>query len=274
VKTADAIAQIATRLAAAGIEDFRREARIILAHALRTDAAGLLARDEIDPACAEVFVARRAAREPLAYIFGRREFWGLDFFTSPATLIPRPDSETLIEAARDIFPHKPSVTKILDLGTGTGCLLLAALHEFPAAFGIGTDIFPPAAALAQRNAQALGLAGRAAFLAGHWADAIAGKFDLILSNPPYITTSDLPGLMPDVQNYEPLTALDGGADGLTAYRAIISDLPGLLAPNGAAILELGAGQAPAVTKLAEAAGFTTQTRADLANIPRALIIRP
>jgi release factor glutamine methyltransferase len=274
VKTADVISQIANRLAAAGIEDSRREARIILAHALGTDAAGLLALSEIEPAIAEPLVARRAAREPLAYIFGQREFWGLDLCTSSATLIPRPDTETLIEAALAIFRHRPLVLRILDLGTGTGCLLLAALHEFPGAFGIGVDISPQASALARLNAESLGLAGRAAFIAGNWADAISEKFDLILSNPPYITTADLAGLMPEVQIYEPLTALDGGADGLAAYRAIILDLPRLLAANGAAILELGAGQAPEVAKIAETAGFNTQTRADLANIPRALIIRP
>lgn len=274
MKTADAVTRIAERLAAAGIDDARREARIILAAILGVDAAGLLARDEIDPGIAAAWVARRAAREPLAYILGRREFWGLDFATSPATLIPRPDSETLIEAALDAFPGKHAVTRILDLGTGTGCLLLAALHEFPAAFGVGVDISPQAVALARRNAKSLALAQRATFLAGNWASAIAGQFDLILSNPPYITSAEMTGLMPEVRNHEPARALDGGPDGLTAYRAIIASLPDLLAPGGAAILELGAGQAKIVAEIAENTGFRSQTRADLANTSRALIIRP
>jgi release factor glutamine methyltransferase len=209
----------------------------------------------------------------LAYILGRKEFWGLDFEVSPATLIPRPDSETLIEAAIDLFPDR-AVARILDLGTGTGCLLLAALHEFPNSFGIGTDISPEAAALARRNAANLGLSNRAAFLAADWAAPLAGQFDLILSNPPYIRAPDLPTLMPDVQFYEPDSALNGGPDGMAAYRHIISTLPALLAPTGAAILELGAGQAESVTALAGHAGFSAKTRADLANIPRALIIRP
>jgi release factor glutamine methyltransferase len=162
---------------------------------------------------------------------------------------------------------------VLDLGTGTGCLLLAVLHKFVSAFGVGIDINPDAAALAQRNAQNLGLAGRAAFLAGNWADALAQKFDLVLSNPPYIEHAVLKTLMPDVQNFEPGSALDGGADGLAAYRAIISALPSILTPQGLAILEMGAGQAISVAELAAAAGFTTEFRRDLAGIERAAALR-
>lgn len=274
MKTTDAVTHIANRLAAAGIEDPRREARLILAAALGTDAAGILAREYIEPESFEPLVIRRAAREPLAYIIGRREFWGLEFAVSHATLIPRPDSETIIEAALATFPDRNSVRRILDLGTGTGCLLLAALHEFPYAFGVGADFFAPAAALARRNAESLGLSHRAAFLAGDWAAPINGKFNLILSNPPYIPGQELVGLMPEVTNYEPHLALNGGTDGLAAYRAIIATLPRLLAPAGAAILELGMGQEKDVAALAQAAGFSTKTRPDLANIPRALVISP
>jgi len=274
LKTTDAVTHIANRLAAAGIEDPRREARLILAAALGTDAAGILAREYIEPESFEPLVIRRAAREPLAYIIGRREFWGLEFAVSHATLIPRPDSETIIEAALATFPDRNSVRRILDLGTGTGCLLLAALHEFPYAFGVGADFFAPAAALARRNAESLGLSHRAAFLAGDWAAPINGKFNLILSNPPYIPGQELVGLMPEVTNYEPHLALNGGTDGLAAYRAIIATLPRLLAPAGAAILELGMGQEKDVAALAQAAGFSTKTRPDLANIPRALVISP
>jgi release factor glutamine methyltransferase len=274
VKTSDAVNHIANRLADAGIEYPRREARLILAAALQTDATGILACENLNAEVFESLVARRAAREPLAYILGRREFWGLDLAVSPATLIPRPDSETIIEAALAVFPKRNAVKRILDLGTGTGCLLLAALQEFPEAFGIGTDFSLPAAALGRRNADSLGLVHRAAFLAGNWAAPLNGQFDLILSNPPYIRNSDIPGLMPEIVNYEPHYALDGGADGLEAYRTIIAALPRLLAGGGAAILELGLGQEEPVAALAQAAGFATKTRPDLANIPRALVISP
>lgn len=267
IPTQTAIAAIAARLQAAGIEDPRREARLILAAAENVNAAGLLARDSVDESRFEPLVARRAAREPLAYILGRKEFWGLMFEVSPATLIPRPDSETLVEAALGLNP-----TRVLDLGTGTGCLLLAVLHEFPTAFGIGVDLSPEAAALAQRNAASLNLSPRAAFLAGSWADALNTQFDLILSNPPYIPSSDLAGLMPEVVDYEPNTALNGGADGLAAYREIIAALPRLLSPGGTAILELGIHQAATVAALAQAGGFTCTTRADLSGIPRAAIL--
>jgi release factor glutamine methyltransferase len=271
-----AIRDIAERLNAAGIPAPRREARLILAAAYHTDAAGLLLRQNVDPAIFDPLVQRRRAREPLAYIIGRREFWGFALEVSPATLIPRPDSETLIEAACETFLRRESVTRILDLGTGTGCLLLAALREFPDAFGIGIDISPAAATLAWRNAQNLDLGDRAVFVAADWAAPLAGgqNFDLILSNPPYIPAADLASLMPEVQNHEPRTALDGGADGLAAYRVIMAALPALLAPNGAAILELGIGQAEPVADLAHVCGFSTKTRADLADIPRALVIRP
>jgi release factor glutamine methyltransferase len=268
-----AVARMAARLAAAGIEDPRREARLILAAALGVDAAGLLLVETLADDTGEDLLRRRLAREPLAYILGRREFWGLEFATSPATLIPRPDSETLIEAALQTFPERAAVRRILDLGTGTGCLLLAALHEFPAAFGVGVDLSAAAAALAGRNAENLHLAGRASFLAGNWDGAIEGQFDLILSNPPYIQQADMVGLMPEVAVYEPVLALNGGPDGLAAYRMIISALPRLLAPRGAAVLELGAGQADDVAALAAAQGLGWRTRADLGGHQRALILQ-
>lgn len=265
----------AETLRAAGIDAPRLEARLLLAHALGITREDLLraAHRPVATDAYDVLIARRAAHEPLALILGRREFWSLDFAVLPATLIPRPESETLIEAALVAFPDRASVRSVLDLGTGTGCLLLAALSEFPAAFGIGVDRVPEAAALAARNAAALGLAGRAAFLAGDWAAALGGTFDLILSNPPYIATEDLAGLMPEVAAHEPSSALDGGADGNDAYRRIIADLPRLLALGGVAIVELGAGQAESVSVLARAAGLRSDPRADLAGIPRALVLR-
>ncbi len=219
-------------------------------------------------------VARRAAREPLAYITGTRGFWTFEVAVSPATLIPRADSETLIEAALAAFPDRAAVSRVLDLGTGTGCLLLAALLEFPGAFGVGVDRVPQAALLAARNAAHLDLSARSAFVAAEWAMPIAARFDLILCNPPYIDTGAIGGLMPEVGRHEPASALDGGADGLAAYREIIPALPAMLAPGGCAILELGQGQASAVGGLANAAGFTCiGARADLGGIARAILMR-
>ncbi len=272
IPAAEAVAQAAARLAAAGIEEPRREARLLVAAALGLDAAGLLATGDVDEAMIEPALARRVAREPMAYILGRREFWGMTFLTSPATLIPRPDSETLIEAALAARPERAVVRRICDLGTGTGCLLLAALREYPAGFGVGVDIGPEATGLAACNAAALGLAERSAFLAGDWDSALATQFDLVLSNPPYIRRPDLTRLMPEVARYEPLAALDGGEDGLAAYRLIMQALPRLLAESGIAVLELGAGQASAVAALAAAAGLSSRTRRDLGGHERAMVL--
>lgn len=269
-----ALTRATSRLRAAGIDNPRLDARLLLGHALGITQEALLADpDRAMPEDFDALLARRAGREPLAYIIGRQEFWSLSFAVSPATLIPRADSETLIAAALAAIPDRARVRNILDLGTGTGCLLLAALTEFPNAFGIGAELSPTAAALAAANAAALGLAGRAAFLAMDWAFALEHAFDLVLSNPPYIPTPDLPGLMAEVVAHEPATALDGGADGLDAYRAILADLPRLLAPGGVAVLELGIGQDTAVPDLAVAAGFHPELCRDLAGIPRALVLR-
>jgi release factor glutamine methyltransferase len=221
----------------------------------------------------EALLARRCAREPLALILGRREFWSLDFAVSADTLIPRPESETLVESALAAFPDRDKPRAILDLGTGTGCLLLAALHEFPRAFGVGVDRSAAAAGLAARNAAALGLAGRAAFLCADWDTPLAGRFDLVLCNPPYIPTSDIDGLMPEVARYEPRSALDGGTDGLNGYRRVFTSLSCRLTEGGVAILELGQGQAESVAGLAQAAGLAAEARADLLGITRALVLR-
>jgi len=261
-------------LRAAAIENPRMEARWLLGHAMGVTAETLLRdpRAAVPPAAAQaitVMLARRARREPMAYITGSAGFWGLEFQVSPATLIPRADTEALVEAALELAPQ---ARRVLDLGTGTGCLLLAVLSELPAASGIGVDLNPEAAALASRNAQALGLP--ALFLAGDWADALDASFDLILSNPPYIEAAAIPALMPEVAGHEPPAALDGGVDGLDAYRRITAALPRLLAPGGLAVLELGQGQAPAVAQLARNAGLTwLEARPDLNAIPRAGLIR-
>jgi release factor glutamine methyltransferase len=276
VPIAQALRAGAALLEAAGIDKSRKEARLILAHALGMQPAELLSEPQA-PVATDIFealLARRAAREPLALITGHQEFWSLDFAVSPDTLVPRPDSETLIEAALSAFPARDAVRRVLDLGTGTGCLLLAALHEFPVAFGIGVDRVSTASALARRNAAALGMAGRAAFLCGDWAAALDGRFDLVLCNPPYIPAAEIATLMPEVALHEPASALSGGADGLDAYRAVIANLPGLVAPDGVAILELGQGQAAGVAALAGAWNFAAAQRFDLGGIARALVIRP
>ncbi len=263
----------ADALRGAGIESPAFEARLLIAHALALPR-GAIATTEPDPLVLAGLVARRVAREPMALILGRQGFWTLDLEVSPATLIPRADSETLIEAALAAWPDRGAVRRILDLGTGTGCLLLAALSEFPGAFGVGVDLVPSAAALARRNAVSCGLADRAALLCGVWDAALVGRFDLVLSNPPYIPRADIVGLMPEVAAHEPASALDGGPDGLDAYRAIIAALPLLLAPGGVAVLELGVGQAAMVGDIASAAGFAPPVlRADLGGIDRAMVLR-
>ncbi|MFO0400482.1 MAG: peptide chain release factor N(5)-glutamine methyltransferase [Alphaproteobacteria bacterium] len=273
------LCQAGQRLRGAAIEAPRLEARRLLAHVLNKSEEALL-RDPRAPVPADqaqqfaALLARRVAHEPFAYLTGRVGFWTLDLEVSPATLIPRADSETLVEAALAACPDKGAALQVLDLGTGTGALLLAVLSEFPAANGIGIDLKPEAAALAARNAARLGLAARARFLAGDWAAAVRGPFDLILCNPPYIESAAIPSLMPEVARHEPASALDGGADGLAAYRRIIADLPRLLAPRGVAVLELGAGQQAAVEALGRAAGLTPEAcSADLGGVPRALVLR-
>ncbi|WP_135466980.1 peptide chain release factor N(5)-glutamine methyltransferase [Crenalkalicoccus roseus] len=273
-----ALCEAGQRLRAAAIENPRFEARLLLAHAMGCRPEDLLREPHapVPPGAAARFAAllrRRLDREPFAHLTGEREFWSLPFAVSPATLIPRPDSETLIEAALDAFPDRDRVRRILDLGTGTGCLLLAALHEFPRAGGFGTDRVPAAAALARANARRLGLGERARFLVADWAAPLAGRFDLVLSNPPYIASGALAGLMPEVARHEPAAALDGGEDGLAAYRALVAALPGLLAPKGRAVLELGQGQRAAVEALARGAGLRPLgCRRDLGGVERALVL--
>jgi len=269
------LCQAGQLLRAAAIENPRIEARLLLAHAMDTTTEALLRepRAEVPPGAVARFraaMAQRLAHMPMAQITGRAGFWTLDLEVSAETLIPRPDSETLIEA---MLTSRIQPRRILDLGTGTGCLLLAALSEFPESQGIGVDLVPGAAALARRNAARNGLAARACFFAGNWADSLTGRFDLILSNPPYIEALAIAALMPEVALHEPANALDGGPDGLDAYRAILAELPRLLAPCGLAVLELGIGQAAPVSALARGQGLAVaDLRADLGGVPRAMIL--
>jgi release factor glutamine methyltransferase len=263
----------------AAIPNPRGEARLLLGHALGVTPEALLRdpRAAVPPEAAARFAAAVKARlggAPMAHLLGHQGFWTLDLAVSPATLIPRADSETLVEAALEACPEADGPLRVLDLGTGTGCLLLAVLAERPRAFGVGVDLRPEAAALAAANARANGLDRRAAFLAGNWGAALSGGFELILSNPPYIESAAIAGLMPEVARHEPRLALDGGADGLDAYRAVMATLPALLVPGGATVLELGRGQRGAVEALALGAGLVPAgCRPDLGGIDRALLLR-
>jgi release factor glutamine methyltransferase len=266
------------RLRAAGIEEARAEARLLLRHVTGLSPEALVAepdrRLEAEAAARfEALLARRAAREPMAYILGEREFWSLPLFVGPGVLVPRPETETLVEAALEAFPDRTAPLRILDLGTGSGCLLLALLREYPNASGVGVDRSAEALAHATLNARRHGLADRALLVRGDWGRGLAESFELIVANPPYVASGELAELAPEVARYEPRAALDGGADGLDAYRAILPDLPRLLAPAGVACLEIGAGQATALAALAEVGGFRVAVRPDLAGIPRCLVLR-
>ena len=276
---AGALAAAVRRLSEAGVADPRLDARLLLQAAAGIGRTALLLEPDriLDGDAAarfEAMVTRRAAREPVHRILGEREFWGLPFRLSPATLEPRPDTETVVAAALDLAADRQRAWRILDLGTGSGCILLALLSERPAAFGVGVDRSAEAAATARANAVRLGLDDRAAFLVADWDDGLAGRFDLVVSNPPYIPSGDVAGLEPEVRNHDPATALAAGPDGLSAYRALADRLPGLLAPGGVAVLELGAGQAVAVSDLMSAAGLQVLgVRNDLGAVPRALMLR-
>ncbi|MSP87837.1 MAG: peptide chain release factor N(5)-glutamine methyltransferase [Alphaproteobacteria bacterium] len=272
------LVEAARRLTAAGIAGARLDARLLLAHALGVAPDEIMARRGDRPTEAvavdfERLLVRRLAREPVSRIRGRREFWSLEFEIGPDTLDPRPDSETLIEAALACLADRGAPWRILDLGTGSGCLLLAMLSELPAATGVGIDRASGALAIAAANAHRLGLDRRCRFLCGDWAAGLAGRFDLIVANPPYIPSADIAALEPEVRDHDPVLALAGGVDGLDAYRAIAAELPRLLAVEGRAVLELGNGQAEPVAKIMVEAGLVlSAVRPDLAGVARALVV--
>lgn len=262
---------VASKALAAVSDTSRLDAELLMAHAfgIERDAMLLGNPDQPAPAVFAALVDRRLAHEPIAYIIGHRDFWTIRLAVGPGVLVPRPDSETLIEAAGEHFDPQGPAT-ILDLGTGPGTLLLAALAQWPDARGIGIDASADALGYAARNAEALSLAERADFRQGDWAKGLDERFDLILCNPPYIEAGAT--LPPDVAEWEPPAALYAGPDGLDAYRRLAPQLPGLLAPGGIACVEIGQGQVNAVTALFAALGFTVRSRADLAGIPRALVL--
>jgi release factor glutamine methyltransferase len=276
-------------LAAAGSEEPRRLARHILVAVMGLSPAELFAHphrrlDEEERARIAAMTMRVAACEPLSRILGHREFWGLEFALSPDTLDPRPETETIVEAVLKRLTDRARPYRFLDLGTGSGCLLLALLSEYPNASGIGIDIAPGAVAMARQNAERLGLGARASFAAGDWGAALsgrfdagrfdAGRFDAVVTNPPYIATAELAYLPPEVRDHDPHPALDGGADGLAAYRAIAAELPPLLCPGGLFAAELGFGQAEAVAKIIAEGGLAVEeVAADLAGIARVIVAR-
>lgn len=272
----DLLHDAADRLTQAGVDSARLDARILLARAMQITREQLIAADRQPSAEeAQIFQAmtdRRLAREPIAYITGYKEFWSLDFTVGPGVLIPRPDTETLIEAALSLFPDRAAPLSIADLGTGSGAILIAALKEFPNARGLGFERSPDALRYARSNLQANGFGARAEILAADWNDAPEAGFDLILSNPPYIPTGEIDALEPDVRLYEPRAALDGGADGLDSYRSLAAILPRLLRPGAHALLELGQGQFGSVEPLFQDLG-THPPVADLAGIPRVLMLK-
>jgi release factor glutamine methyltransferase len=281
METRDAlVAEVAGALSAAGFEEPRRHARRLVASALAISRADLFghpdrAVDEQQIGRIGAMLGRMVKREPLSRILGKREFWGLEFALSAETLDPRPETETVVEAVLRRNPERRAPLRFLDLGTGTGCLLLTLLAEFPAASGVGIDIAERAVRTAACNAVALGVADRALFLVGDWGAAVSAKFDAVVTNPPYIASGELRLVPREVACYDPWRALDGGEDGLSAYRAIATHLPRLLASNGIFVTEVGIDQAEAVVAVMRTNGLDLDgIEKDLAGIPRCVIARP
>ena len=270
---------LAKKLHAAGIDSAELDARLLMGAALQLDLTGLITSISRRLATSETlaldgFARRRIAGEPVARILGWKEFWGLPLKLSASTLVPRPDTETVVEAAlenaRGLAPDR--ALRIADIGTGSGAILLALLHELPHAFGIGTDISPEALRTARSNAVDLKLSSRSAFVACDYAAALSDAFDLVVSNPPYVRSSDIAGLATEVRDHDPRPALDGGADGLAAYRALIPQAEALMRPGGALVVEAGHGQSSDIESLMTAAGLTVDCppKPDLASVPRAV----
>jgi release factor glutamine methyltransferase len=267
-------------LAEAGIETPKRDARVLLCEAACIDHAALVRDPDVPLQATAVarlrgFVERRLAREPVSRILGRREFWGLSLRITPDVLDPRADTETLVAAAVETLrDRRNDPLRILDLGTGSGALLSALLSEFPHGFGIGIDRSEAACRIARENLAACGFGSRSAVLCGSWGAALADGFDLVVSNPPYIASSTIGTLAPEVRDHDPRSALDGGPDGLAAYRVIAADLSRLSAPNAVGIVEIGHDQAESASACFRQAGWRSiALRCDLENQPRALVLR-
>jgi release factor glutamine methyltransferase len=267
----------ADRLRERGFDTPDLDARLLVGHALGLDHAALVAQSArrltpAEAAALDPVLARRLAHEPVARIVGTREFWSLPLGVTPDVLVPRPETETVVEAVLAVV-ERGRPLRIADLGVGSGAILLALLSELPTAFGIGTDRHPGALGVARDNAQRLGLAGRVGLVACDFGAALAGACDVVVSNPPYIPTRDIAALAADVRDFDPRAALDGGPDGLAAYRAIAADAGRLLAPGGWLAVEIGVGQGEAVSGLLAAHGLAVAgaPRRDLAGRARVVM---
>jgi release factor glutamine methyltransferase len=268
---------LAAAFRAALIETPELDARVLTGHALGLDHTRLVAAaarplGEMEAAQLAALEARRLAGEPVARIVGRREFWGLPFCVTPAVLVPRPETETVVELALELIGDRTRRLRVADLGTGSGAILLALLSELPNATGIGTDIDQDALETARRNAEALGMAKRTEFLVGDYGKMLEPPFDLVVSNPPYIATCEIATLARDVRDHDPRHALDGGADGLDAYRSLATDARRLVGA-GHLVVEIGAGQRDEVVALFSARGLAIAgVRHDLSGIARAVAV--
>lgn len=275
----EAISLLAQAFHTAGIEAADVDGRLLVGHALHLDRARLIAQSDRILEAREINVisalaARRLKREPVSRILGQKEFWSIALAITPDVLVPRPETETVVEGALDFVVRgglRMEKLRILDIGTGSGALLLALLRELPNATGTGTDISTGALKVARENAARCGVEGRCTFVVCDIASVVEGPFDLLVSNPPYIAHDEITSLAPEVKNYDPTVALDGGDDGLAAYRAIAADAKRLLAPGARMFVELGAGQEAAVRDLFTNVGLIAGiARTDLAGIPRVL----
>lgn len=271
---------LARAFAACAREEAALDARLLVEEATGRAHAALIADPDAPlGAAAQALAAmarRRLAGEPVSRILGWREFWSMRFRVTPDTLDPRPDTETLIEAASDAFAaRRDEALRIVDFGTGTGAILAALLSQFPRARGVGVDISAAAAAIARDNLERLGFGARAQVVVGDWDEGLEGRFDLIAGNPPYIPAADIAGLAPEVRDHDPRLALDGGADGLDAYRALAGVAARRLAPGGLALFEVGAGQAESVLALCAEAGLVPRgARRDLSGCARVVAAAP